>query len=285
MKAGVYENININDYHNLKEWYSSTGLKKAKRSLKDFYLFLQGYYDEERKTCFDFGNAFELALLDPKSFDENVTIFKASERPEPEKTFASTKNKEWKESIFNTQNYVIDYDGKESFRVIEEMLKSCYSDAVIRKLIQNIEYQYSMFWVDENGLKLKTRPDICKSKKNVIVDVKTTRDGSPEAFSRDLANLDYPFQACMQMEGAVKSGFMSHVDEYYWLVIEKEPPFSATIYKFEPEDMQYCIDEYEYTKRLVAECLKTNVWPSYSQRADNKYGILSAKIPLWYRTI
>jgi len=140
-----------------------------------------------------------------------------------------------------------------------------------------------MFWVDENGLQLKTRPDICKSKKNIIVDIKTTIDGSPEKFSKDLANHDYPFQSVMQIDGCIKSGFMPQVDEYYWLVCEKEPPFSATLYKFEPEDIEFCMFEYERTKKNEAECLKTNVWPSYSQRADNKWGILSANIPLWYR--
>ncbi len=283
MKPGIYTDISINDYHAEKEWFSSTGLRKAKRSLKDFYLYLNGYYNNEKKSCFDFGNAFELALLDRVGFENSVTIFNEKERPESDKTFGSTKNKEWKESIYNTQNYVINYDGSESFRVIEEMLKSCLSDAVIRKLIENIEYQNSMFWIDENGLKLKTRPDICKSKKNIIVDVKTTRDGSPESFSKDLSNHDYPFQSVMQIDGVIKSGFMSSVDEYYWLVVEKEPPFSATLYKFEPEDIAYCMDEYIYTKQLVADCLKTNVWPSYSQRADNKWGILSARLPLWYR--
>lgn len=282
MIAGIYDNISIEDYHS-NEWISSTGLKRAKKSLKDFYLYSKGYYSNERKSHFDFGNAFELALLDKEAFSEKVTIFESSNRPEKDKTFASTKNKEWKESIFSTDNYVINYDGKESYRVIEEMLRSCYSDAVIRKLIENIEYQYSMFWEDENGLKLKTRPDICKSKKNIIVDVKTTINGSPESFSKDLAKNDYPFQAVMQIDGVVKSGFMSHVDEYYWLVCEKEPPFSATLYKFEEEDIEYCMFEYEYTKRNVAECIKTNNWPSYSQRSDNKWGILSAQIPLWYR--
>lgn len=283
IKEGIYSDININDYHLYKDWYSSTGLRKAKKSLKDFYLYLNGYYDHEKKSFFDFGNAFELALLDKESFVANVNIFNEKDRPEQGKTFASSLNKAWKEDFFNTDNYVINQDGGESYRVIEEMLKSCYADAVIRKLIENIEYQYSMFWIDSHGLKLKTRPDICKSKKNIIVDVKTTRDGSPEAFSKDIANHDYPFQACMQIDGVLSTGFMKTVDEYYWLVVEKEPPFSATLYKFEQEDIKYCMDEYDYTKHLVAECLKTNIWPSYSQRADNKWGILSAKIPLWYR--
>jgi len=165
------------------------------------------------------------------------------------------------------------------------MLESCYADAVIQKLIKNIEYQYSIYWTDkETGLNLKTRPDICKSKKNIIVDVKTTLKGSPDKFSKDLSNYDYPLQACMQIDGVLQSGFMPQVDNYFWLVIEKEPPYSATLYEFDKEDIRWCMDEYNYVKGLAARAISENKFPSYSQKADNKYGILTANIPLWYRS-
>lgn len=283
-KQGIYKEVDINEYHANKDWISSTGLKRAKKSLKDFYLYQQGYYDNQKKIHFDFGNAFELALLEPDDFDSEVIIYDVEDRPEKEKGITSKANQEWKKSIFNTDKYVINKDGKESFRVIEEMLKSCYSDAIIQRLIKNIEYQYSMYWIDqETGLKLKTRPDICRSKDNVIVDVKTTADGSPEKFSKDLANFDYPFQAAMQIDGVLQSGLMAKVDKYFWLVIEKEPPFSATLYEFDSEDMEWMLTEYRYTLKCVAEALENNHYPSYSFRADNKYGILKAQIPLWYR--
>lgn len=283
-KPGIYKEVNIDDYHFNKEWISSTGLKRAKKSLKDFWLYQQGYYDNQKKIHFDFGNAFELALLEPENFHDQVVIYDPEERPEKEKGITSNKNQEWKKSIFNTGQYVINKSGKESYSVIEQMLKSCYSDAIIQRLIKNIEYQYSMYWIDkETGLKLKTRPDICKSKKNVIVDVKTTIDGSPEKFSKDLANFDYPFQAAMQIDGVIQSGLMDKVDKYFWLVIEKEPPFSATLYEFDSEDIEWMLTEYRYTLKCVAEALEKNHYPSYSFRADNKYGILKAQIPLWYR--
>ena len=192
--------------------------------------------------------------------------------------------KDWFDEQKRLNKYVIPADGKNSFRTIEEMLKSCYADAVIQKLIKNIEYNYSICWIDpETGLQLKTRPDICKVKKNIIVDVKTSLDGSPEAFSKALANYDYPFQAVMQIDGVLQSGFMEQVDNYFWLVIEKEPPFSATLYEFQKEDIEFCFDEYKYTLNIVANAIKEDQFPSYNQRADNKYGILQAELPLWYR--
>lgn len=284
MNIGVYDNISIDDYHNDKEYFSSSGLKLAKKSLKLFKLYLDGKLDNSRKSHFDFGNAFELALLDRKAFENEVTVFDPDYRPDKTKAITSKINQEWKNNIFSSDKYVINSKGKESDRVILEMLSSCYKDATIQRLIENIEYQYSMFWIDsKTGLKLKTRPDVCKSKKNVIVDVKTTEDGSPEKFSKDLANYDYPFQAVMQIDGVIQSGFMKQVDAYYWLVVEKQPPYSATLYEFDPEDRRWITDEYEYTLHCVKEALDKNLFPSYSFRADNKHGILRANIPLWYK--
>lgn len=290
IQPGIYSDVDINKYHSDRDYFSASGLKLAKKSLKLFDMFLKGEIDttgkmvSEKESHFDFGNAFELALLDHQAFDREVILYDSSLRPEPDKSMGSTLNKSWKDGIFNTNKYVINKTGdKESFDVIVKMLESCHRDAVIQKLIQGIEYQYSIFWKDSSGLMLKTRPDICKTKKNIIVDVKTTTDGSPEKFSKDMANYDYPFQAVMQIDGVLKSGFMDKVDAYYWLVVEKEPPFSATLYEFDPEDISWVSDEYEYVLNCVNKAIKQNHYPSYSYRADNKFGILKANIPLWYK--
>ena len=286
VEPGIYDEIPIKVYHGEKDWLSSTGLRMAKKSLKNFRLYMEGYYDEERKTHFDFGNACEIALLEPENFHNEVAIFDPSQKPSPDQTFAANVNKEWKADFYeaNSEKYIINQDGKESFRCIEEILKSCHADAAIQKLIKNIEYQKSIYWIDlGTGLKLKTRPDICRTKNKVLVDVKTALDGSPEAFSKALGNNDLPFQAVMQIDGVIQSGLMEKVDNYYWLVLEKVAPFSATLYEFDPEDIKYCMDEYRYTLELVAEAKRTNKYPSYSQRADNPHGILTARLPAWYR--
>lgn len=290
MKAGIFNNISIDEYHAEKEWYSSTGLKMAKKSLKLFYLFLQGYFEDVYKSHFGFGNAFELALLDKINFETKVAnevdifndIYEANKDTKSPRSTSLYKS--WLDEQIRLKKYIVKDDGKESFRVIEEMLKSCYADAVIQKLIQGIEYNYTLCWIDkETGLQLKTRPDICKIKKNIIVNLKTTVDGSPEGFAKECAKFDYPFQACMEIDGVISTGFMERVDNYFWLVVEKEPPFSATIYEFDQEDIKDCFEEYRYTLKNVAESKKTGLYPSYSQRADNRHGILTVKLPLWYK--
>jgi hypothetical protein len=295
MTNGIYTDISIQDYHSNKTHLSATGIKLAKKSLA-LWKWMQSH-PQESKLAFDFGNSFEIALLDKLNFEKYVAIMqtqawiaKANEgREKPyDKPKASAKYQAEAEKfdIQNAGKYIITDVGPHSYEYIEYMLESCYKDAVIQKLISNTEYQVSLFWTDEQtGINLKTRPDICKRKKNVIVNLKTTDDGSPAEFSRTLANYDYPLQAAIEIRGCVESGLMPQVDNYFWLVVEKVPPFNATLYEFESSDQRYSMDELDYLLSKIRRAREENKYPGYGDRATNEYGILTAQIPLWYKTI
>src|SRR5688572_28248435 len=177
MKDGIYDNISITDYHANTTHISATQVKYAKKSLKLLDWYKRGLIVQEDKMHFGFGNAFELALLDKKGFSEKVAIMpdtkwvKESLEGKPELksprncTHYQAQKAMWE--LGNKGKYIIlDRGAKESYEAIEHMLASCYQDAVIQKLIEGTEYQLSLFWTDpETGLRLKTRPDICKRKK------------------------------------------------------------------------------------------------------------------------
>lgn len=299
---GIYDDISIQDYH--KKYIqniSATSIKEAKVSLKQFHWHRTGRMPESEGLHFGFGNSFELALLDKSGFEKSVAIEqqqywialaqeeKKKDGKDPLKVPKNSTRYKAEQSKFEAANegkYIIPDTGDQSYEYIEEMLKSCYADETIRKLIEGTEYQLSLFWTDpETGLKLKTRPDICKRKKNVIVNLKTAADGSPKAFSRELAKYDYPLQACVEISGCLNSGLMPTVDNYFWLVVEKVPPFNATIYEFDKADISLCMDEYRYYINKISEAEKKQEWPGYTDQADNKYGILQAHVPAFYRHI
>lgn len=298
---GIHTNISITDYHANRSHISATSIKEAKVSLKQFDWFRRGLMPKSEGTHFDFGNAFELALLDKAGFEKDVAIMQteywvalAQEEKKAEgkealkvpKNSARYKAEESKFLAANQGKYIIPDKGAQSYEYIEQMLESCYKDETIRKLIEGTEYQLSLFWEDpQTGLQLKTRPDICKRKKNVVVNLKTANDGSPKSFTKDLVNYDYPLQACVEISGCLNTGLMDEVDNYFWLVVEKNPPFNATIYEFDKADIKLCMDELDYLLHKIAEAEEKNEWPGYTDQADNKYGILQAYIPPYYKGI
>jgi hypothetical protein len=78
---------------------------------------------------------------------------------------------------------------------------------------------------------------------------------------------------------------MEQVDNYFWLVVEKEPPFNATLYEFDPSDQRYSLDELAYLLNKIRSAREEDKYPGYGDRASNEYGILTAQIPMYYKTI
>lgn len=292
---GIYPDVSIVDYHADKSWISSTGIKHAKRSMAEFRLWQDGYFDSDTRTQFDFGNAFELALLDPDAFDREVAILQTEywtgqaleEKPDliSPKLSKAYKDQEKIYRAAHAGKYFISDTGKESFETIEYMLASCKRDAVIQRLLNNVEYSQSLYWIDEpTGLRMKTRPDFTQVKHNVLVNLKTDIDANPDTWMRHkVFNLDYPMQAIVEIEGVIRSGLMDTVDHYYWLVVEKNPPYCAQIYELAQGDIEVLRDEYRFLLDRIMRSETSGLWPGYTDRADNPHGIIELQIPAWYR--
>lgn len=291
-KPGIY-NISIEDYHADKKWNSSTGVRHCK-SMAEYRLYLDGYFDAENAPHLDFGNAAELYLIDRKGFEEKVAIAPThewvedalAEKPELKVPTGSKTYKDL-EKGFNEENegkYIIPAEGEQSFQSILVQSARIQADEWISQIIKDIDYQSSCYWIDkETGLQMKCRPDIVNHKHNVVINIKTILDGSPESFSKALTNHDYPLQACIEIEGVLESGLLKQVDHYFWLILEKDAPFNVQLYEFDEADLLVMRDEYHYNLRRIKKAMDTNYYPGYNEFADNSYGILTAKLPAYYK--
>lgn len=294
MTPGIYDNISIEAYHENRFIVSSTGLKEAKKSSRHFAYYLDR--GSESKPCFDFGNAFELALIDKingtSQFLQAVTIYDPEMRPEQGKGITSAANQDWKKALHNTGRYVINKTGAESLETINQMVESTVHDTIITQLLDGTDYQKTFVWKDEEtGILCKSRPDISKQRKNVLLDVKTTRDASPQGFAKEAANHDYPLQAIMQIDGVLKSGFLDVVDDYFWLAVEKTAPYNAVLVRFPEDEIRYFYDTYRYYLKRCANTIELlreskgdfRSIPGYTENADNRFGIIDLNVPLWYK--
>ena len=290
MKNGIYENLSIEDYHNEAEHFSASQLKAAADTLKDFKYGLDTMGVYTRKKHFDFGNAFETALMSIDTFDDCVAVFEETKviddimakRPELK---VPRNSKEYKEerAKFETENddkyQIVDY-GEHSLEAIEAMVLSCSENATIAGTLRGCGMQQSILWTDKaTGLNLKTRPDINKKNKGALVDIKTSRKScSPYDVAGDIRDFRYWLQACIQIKGALQAKLVTEDYIYLWLFVEKNPPFKAQLYEFHKEDITTAMAKTDEILAKVATALKTNYYPGYEADADNKYGILRAQI-------
>lgn len=277
----IRRDVSIEDYHSDKEYISASSIKYAKKSMRQYHHYRNA--PQERKSHFDMGNAFELALLDhfngTEDFIHKVAVLNESQRPQPDKDYRTKENAVWKADFFtdNESKYVISESDYES---IQAMIENCKADETVCALLSNTDYQTSLYWTDEQtGVKIKTRPDVVKVNRPVIVDIKTTKDANPKMFAKDCANFEYPIQAIVQIRGAIQTGLFDHVDKYYWIVVENCAPYDVVIYEF---DKQYW-DGANMSLDFILSKIKKNEIKGYSERADNKYGILTLELPGYYQ--
>jgi hypothetical protein len=293
-EPGIY-NIDINLYHQDKSWISSTGIKHFKNSPAEYRMYLDGYYDQDFKAHFDFGNSIELYLLDRQGFNEKVAVSRTSEwieeaLAENPKLKVPKSSKVYKEleAAFLKENegkYIIPDTGDASFESLQVQCARIMADPFLSGFLKGVDYQSSCYWIDPvTGLQMKTRPDFVNPKKKMAVNMKTALDGSPEAHSKNMANLGYALQAGVEIEGIERSGLMPKVEQYFWLVLEKNAPFNIQLYEFNESDRLVIKDEYGAILSAIKRCKDADVWPGYGVNADNAFGILQAKLPLWYKS-
>lgn len=291
---GIY-NISIENYHADKSWISSTGLKHFRNSPAEYRMYLDGYWDQDFKAHFDYGSAIELYLLDRTAFDDKVAVSQTqkwieealAENPKLKVPKSSKVYKELESKFLaaNEGKYIIPDTGDASFESLRVQCARILADPFLSNFLKGIDYQSSCYWIDPaTGLKMKTRPDFVNTSKRMVVNMKTAIDGSPDAHNKNLANLGYALQAGVEIEGVERSGLIPNVDKYFWLVLEKNAPFNIQIYEFSESDRLVIRDEYNSILSAIKRCVDKDWWPGYGVNADNKYGILQAKLPLWYKS-
>jgi exodeoxyribonuclease VIII len=124
--------------------------------------------------------------------------------------------------------------------------------------------EQSYFWTDDaTGERCKCRPDWHSADGRIIVDVKTTEDGSPSKFLRSsVLGWRYHVQAAFYMQG------LPEAEVFLFLVVEKKPPFAVAVYSLPPKLIERGLEEAKADLHLIASCRAASLWPSYSEEIE-----------------
>lgn len=146
--------------------------------------------------------------------------------------------------------------------------------------------------------------------KDIIVDLKTTEDASPEGFAKSMANYRYDVQHAYYMDGtrlALEQGKCTPPQKgtaelsVYWIdpvtgvlcrcrpdfwngypkrfafiAVEKKPPHAVAVYVLDSDGVDIGRAQYQHDLRIYAECLRTNEWPGYGDK------IQTISLPAWH---
>lgn len=146
--------------------------------------------------------------------------------------------------------------------------------------------------------------------KDIIGDLKTTEDASPEGFAKSIANWRYDVQNAYYIDGtrlALEQGKCNPPQEgkaelsVYWtdpvtgvlcrcrpdfwrgypkhfafIAVEKKPPYAVGVYVLDSEGVEIGRAQYQHDLRVYAECVRTGEWPGYGDK------IQTISIPGWH---
>ena len=122
------------------------------------------------------------------------------------------------------------------------------------------EPEVSLYWIDEDtGVTCRGRIDWIHPR--AIVDVKTARDASPQAFAKACADYGYRESAAHYTKGVrVLKG---EALPFYLVVVESAAPHFVAVYRFNEADLAYGEERMAEALATYAACESSGEWPGY----------------------
>lgn len=138
--------------------------------------------------------------------------------------------------------------------------------------------EVSAFWRDDGtGTPCRCRPDWVHPLADgrvILLDLKTTTDASPEAFSRTVWTFGYHRQAAWYSRGyEAASGQL--VAAFVFAAVTNEYPFIAVPYLLDDEALQRGHTDCDRLLALYAECAASSRWPAFGD------GVQLLTLPAW----
>lgn len=152
---------------------------------------------------------------------------------------------------------------------------------VIADIMRTGRAEASVFWRDDDsGVDCRARPDWLhrptgKGRDIICLDLKTTQDAAPDAFSRSINTYGYHRQAAHYTAGLEAEGF--RVVSFVFAVVTSAAPFVSVAYVLDEATIAQAEQERAELLDLYSRCNSANDWPAYGQG----YQIIG--LPAWAR--
>ena len=147
-------------------------------------------------------------------------------------------------------------------------------------LLTGGDAEVSMFWQDpEFGVWLRGRCDYMTLFVGpTIVDVKKTKDASPEGFAKSVYEYGYHRQDPHYREGWASILGCDWQDiDFVFAVVEPEPPYLVATYRIKPEHAELGREQNRIARERFRDCRKADIWPGYSEEIEDlelpRYGV------------
>ncbi len=276
---GIVTDMPPHIYHSRPE-ISAHGLHKIARCPA---MFLHGLRNPHTPTPAQrWGTLVHLRALEPGRFADEVacTPPHMPERPQARSVNAKNPRPEVIAAATAWARFDAENIGKEMVDAAELGKLSAVQAALMahpsagRLLLAGGHTEASMFWQDpDTGLRCRARTDRIHASDQFILDVKTTKDASAEAFSRDAWSYRYDVQAAFYLDGYRA---ITGIDgKFIFVCVENDAPHLVACYVATPEMIEAGRARYRRDLATYAACVESGQWPGYGD------AVLPLDLPVW----
>lgn len=259
MEVGVYKGISNDAYHG-GEGVSKSGLDLIARSPLHYWSkYLDPQREQQEPTpAMQLGTAIHSAVLEPDLFASDYLVMPKFDR-------------RTKDGKADYEAFVMEAAGRtvisgDDYATCVQIQRNVTAHPAAQLLLADGEPELSVFWRDaETGVLCKCRPDWMNYKANVIVDVKSTDDASPEGFKKSIAKYGYHVQAAWYLDG-FKAATGTAPKAFIFAAFEKKRPYATAFYYADEAMIELGRILYRERLNAYAQCLKRNLWPGYPQQ-------------------
>jgi hypothetical protein len=252
MTPGIYD-IPPEVYHN-SEGISRSGIMELKKSpLHYWHKYINKHTREPQTNSLQLGNLLHTYILEPHEFEKRYFIAEKISKQ------TNAGKEKWKEYEAQAQDRQIIF--KDTLREVEALTAALDADAQAKELVRSGKNEQSIYWIDDDtGVLCKCRPDILHE--NMVVDLKSSSDGTWNSFQRDVRKYGYYIQAAMIRDG-VKKILNKDINEFIYVVLEVNQPYPIGIYFLNQASLDKGQEEYKKELAKYKHCLENDAWPSY----------------------
>lgn len=260
-------NLTNAEYHGNTSHISKSGMDLIAKSPAHYYA---AYIDPDRKQrteteAMKTGTLFHTAILEPEKMSDYAVFndFQIITEIGGGNPRATSRYKEWK-SVFMAENAGKTFISADELENVKRMAEAVQKHPAACELITDLVVEKSIFWTDPvTGAPCKCRPDGVKSAGDIMIDLKSTEDASPEGFAKSVWNYRYHVQAPFYMDGFEEATGIAP-DWFIFIAVEKSPPYSVCVYFTPAEILELGREEYRRNLADYMEAKRTGVWKGYS---------------------
>ncbi len=224
---GWYKDISNGEYR-LSNGISSSDLKPYMDTAPARILYDILNPKDSKSDALNMGTVVHTAVLEPNQLDTTTAIM-------PDFNLHTKNGRALRDQ------YLIDNADKTI--VTEQQFEHCLGMASAitaspqaQMLLDGSINESSIYWTHESGELLKCRPDAISQNMPVLLDIKTSENGSFDQFVRSILRFGYHISAGMYLQGVNSNPELLQelgVDQFQsmiHIVVEKEPPYLVSIY-------------------------------------------------------